>query len=175
MMVPDGPGQRWSLDFVSDALFDGRRFRTLCIVDDFAREALATIVDVSLSGVRVARELDRLIEQRGEPKMIVSDNGTELTSHAILKWARKTNVEWHYIAPGKPTQNAFIEAFNGRLRAECLSTHWFMSLPDATVSGKSYTLFYIAFIRSLKIGIRLASARLQNRSFLNLKPVIRVE
>ena len=131
MMVPDRPVQRWSLDFVSDALFDGRRFRTLCIVDDFAREALATVVDISLSGVRVARELDRLIERHGKPQMIVSDNGTELTSHAILKWARKTKVEWHYIAPGKPTQNAFVESFNGRLRDECLNEHLFDSLGDA--------------------------------------------
>lgn len=116
MVLPEAANQRWSLDFMSDALSDGRRFRTLCVVDDFTREALAIVVDVSLSGVRVSRELDRLIERRGAPKMIVSDNGTELTSHAILKWVRETGVEWHYIAPGKPTQNAFVESFNGRFR-----------------------------------------------------------
>ncbi len=92
MLVPTGPNQRWSLDFVSDALSDGRRFRTLNIVDDFAREAIAMVADTSLSGTRVARELSRLIERRGKPKMIVSDNGTELTSRAILKWTKDTRV-----------------------------------------------------------------------------------
>lgn len=131
MLVPTGPNQRWSLDFVSDALSDGRRFRTLNVVDDFAREALTILVDTSISGTRVARELSRLIEARSKPDMIVSDNGTELTSHAILKWAKKTGVEWHYIAPGKPTQNAFVESFNGRFRDECLNEHLFDSLSHA--------------------------------------------
>jgi len=131
MLVPTGPNQRWSLDFVSDALSDGRRFRTLNVVDDFAREALTILVDTSISGTRVARELSRLIETRGKPDMIVSDNGTELTSHAILKWAKKTRVEWHYIAPGKPTQNAFVESSNGRFRDECLNEHLFDRLRDA--------------------------------------------
>lgn len=131
MLVPTGPNQRWSLDFVSDALSDGRRFRTLNVVDDFAREALTILVDTSISGTRVARELSRLIDKRGKPTMIVSDNGTELTSHAILKWTQKTGVEWHYIAPGKPTQNAFVESFNGRFRDECLNEHLFDSLSHA--------------------------------------------
>jgi len=131
ILLPAGANHRWSLDFVSDALSDGRRFRTLCVVDDFTREALAVVVDTSLSGVRVSRELDRLIERRGKPRMIVSDNGTELTSHAILRWQQERGVEWHYIAPGKPTQNAFVESFNGRLRDECLNEHLFSSLGDA--------------------------------------------
>jgi len=125
MMVPEGPGQRWSLDFVSDALIDGRRFRILCIIDDFSRECLATVVDNSISGIRVARELDRIEETRVLPKMIVSDNGTELTSNAILKWQEEARVEWHYIQPGKPMQNGFVESFNGRLRDECLNEHLF--------------------------------------------------
>ena len=111
IIVPDRVNQRWSLDFVSDALADGRRFRSLCVVDDFSREALAVVVDTSLSGVRVARELDTVIRRRGRPDTIVSDNGTELTSHAILRWTQTTGVGWHYIAPGKPTQNAFVESF----------------------------------------------------------------
>jgi len=97
-------------------LTDGRRFRILTVVDDCTRECLALVADTSLSGVRVARELDRLMSKRGKPKMVVSDNGSELTSNAILTWADRTHVDWHYIAPGKPTQNAFIESFNGRLR-----------------------------------------------------------
>ena len=131
MLLPEGPNERWSLDFVSDALSDGRRIRTLCIVDDFTREAPAIVVDISLSGLRVARELTKLIMRIGKPKMIVSDNGTELTSHAILKWVQDIEIEWHYIAPGKPTQNAFVESFNGRLRDECLNEHLFDGLDDA--------------------------------------------
>ena len=125
MAIPQGSNQRWSLDFVSDTLADGRRFRVLAVVDDFTRECLALVVDTSLSGVRVARELDRIVELRGCPCMIVSDNGTELTSNAILAWQEERGVEWHYIAPGKPMQNGFVESFNGRLRDECLNEHLF--------------------------------------------------
>lgn len=131
MLVPDRPNQRWSLDFVSDALTDGRRIRVLCIVDDYTREALATIVDTSISGYRVGREISKLIMLRGKPKTIVSDNGTELTSHAILKWCQEIKVEWHYIAPGKPMQNGFVESFNGKLRDECLNEHLFSNLTEA--------------------------------------------
>jgi len=121
MLIPLAANDRWSLDFVSDQLTDGRRFRVLTVVDDCTRECLALVADTSLSGLRVARELDRIIERRGKPKMIVSDNGSEFTSNAILQWTDRTKVEWHYIAPGKPIQNAFIESFNGRLRDEFLN------------------------------------------------------
>jgi putative transposase len=130
MTLPLGINQRWSLDFVSDALSDGRRFRILCIVDDFSRECLANVVDTSLGGVRVVRELERLALERAIPQVIVSDNGTELTSVAVLRWAID-RVEWHYIQPGKPVQNAFIESFNSRLRDECLNEHAFLSLAEA--------------------------------------------
>jgi len=131
MPVPALPNDRWSLDFVADQFSDGRRFRILTVVDDCTRESLALVADTSLSGVRVARELDRLIATRGKPKAVVSDNGTELTSNAILKWADGSHVAWHYIAPGKPTQNAFIESFNGRLRDELLNDTLFRSLTHA--------------------------------------------
>jgi putative transposase len=131
MILPQGPNQRWSLDFVSDALDDSRRFRILCIVDDFSRECLGLVADTSLSGNRVARELDAVIARRGKPQTIVSDNGTELTSMAILRWSQDSGVGWHYIAPGKPTQNAFVESFNGRLRDECLNETLFSSLSHA--------------------------------------------
>jgi len=131
MVLPDSPNQRWSLDFVSDALTDGRRFRILTVVDDFSRENLVLTADTSLSGQRVARELDRMIAERGMPKTIVSDNGTEFTSMAILKWVQETGVDWHYIAPGKPQQNGFIESFNGKLRDECLNETLFGTLRDA--------------------------------------------
>lgn len=131
LTVPQGPNQRWSLDFVSDQLGDSRRFRILAVVDDFTRECLALVADISLSGMRVGRELDAVIARRGRPLSIVSDNGTELTSTAILRWSQETRVEWHYIAPGKPTQNAFIESFNGRLRDELLNETLFRSLDHA--------------------------------------------
>lgn len=131
MAIPQGPNRRWSLDFVSDAFIDGRRFRILTVVDDFTRECLALVADTSLSGQRVARELDAIAMVRGLPAGIVSDNGTEFTSMAMLKWSQDRRVEWHYIAPGKPTQNAFIESFNGRLRDELLNETLFGSLPHA--------------------------------------------
>ena len=132
MTLPDGVNQRWSLDFVLDAFTDGRRFRILSVVDDFTRECLALVADTSLSGARVARELEHLIWRRAaKPRTIVSDNGTELTSTAILQWSQDRAVDWHYIAPGKPTQNAFIESFNGRLRDECLNETLFISLRHA--------------------------------------------
>jgi len=97
MMLPLAINQRWSLDFVSDTLSDGRRFRILCVVDDFSRECLTLVVDTSLGGVRVVRELERLALERGTPQIIVSDNGTELTSSAVLRWAID-RVAWHTIS-----------------------------------------------------------------------------
>lgn len=125
------PNARWSLDFVHDQLVCGRRFRVLNVVDDVTKECLGAIPDVSLSGRRVIRELDRIINRRGRPQMIVSDNGTELTSNAVLAWTQDAKLQWHYIAPGKPTQNAFCEAFNGRFRDECLNENLFRDLDHA--------------------------------------------
>jgi putative transposase len=131
MPVPALPNDRWSLDFVSDQLVSGRRFRILAVYDDCTRECLIAAADVSLSGRRVARELDLLIGRRGKPRSIVSDNGTELTSNAIVSWTEENQVNWHYIDPGKPVQNAFIESFNGRLRDEFLNETLFTSLTHA--------------------------------------------
>jgi putative transposase len=125
------PNQRWSLDFVHDQLVTGRRFRVLNIVDDVTRECLAAVVDTSISGKRVVRELGDLIARRGAPKMIVSDNGTELTSNAVLAWSGDVGIEWHYIAPGKPTQNGFVESFNGRMRDELLNETLFFTIGQA--------------------------------------------
>ena len=132
MTLPQGPNQRSSLDFVSDSLISGRGIRILAVADDFIRECLALVVDTSLSDARVARELDAIIAARGVPPlMIVSDNGTELTSLAILRWTQERPVEWHYIAPGKPQQNGYVESFNGRLRDECLNETLLVSLGHA--------------------------------------------
>jgi putative transposase len=131
MAVPQDRNLRWSLDFVMDTLVSGRRFRILTAVDDFTRECLGLVAGTSLTGPRVVHELDRIIEIRGSPGMIVSDNGTELTSNAVLGWQQEHGIEWHYIAPGKPMQNGFVESFNGRLRDECLNEHLFNTLNEA--------------------------------------------
>lgn len=125
------PNQRWSLDFVSDALANGRRLRILTVVDDFTRESLKMVVDTSINGGRVAQELSELMEVRGKPECILSDNGTEFTSQAILKWSLGNQISWKYIEPGKPMQNGYIESFNGKLRDECLNENWFLSIRDA--------------------------------------------
>jgi transposase InsO family protein len=121
ILVEARPNARWSLDFVHDQFACGRRFRMLNIVDDVTRECLAAIPDTSISGRRVARELTDLISRRGKPDMIVSDHGTEFTSNAILAWSKDHRVECHYIAPGKPMQNGYVESFNGRMRDELLN------------------------------------------------------
>ncbi|MAY70083.1 MAG: IS3 family transposase [Halomonas sp.] len=131
MPCPDRPNQRWSMDFVSDQLASGRRFRVLNIVDDFSRECVGQLVDTSISGRRLARFLDELAQQRSLPASIVCDNGPELTSKAMFFWARERKVTLAFIQPGKPTQNAFIESFNGKFRDGCLNQHWFLSLADA--------------------------------------------
>jgi len=141
ILLPHAINQRWSLDFVSDTLSDGRRFRILCVVDDFSRECLATVVDTSLSGVRVVRELERLGVERAMPQVVVSDNGTELTSGAVLRWTTG-RLAWHYIEPGKPVKNAFVESFNGRLRDECLNEHVFLSLAEARQIIESWRYDY---------------------------------
>lgn len=125
------PNQRWSLDFVSDQLADGRRFRVLNIVDDFTRECLAVEVDTSLTGQRVARVLERVCAVRGHPERLVSDNGPEFTGHAVDTWAYQHGVQWQFIEPGKPVQNAYVESFNGKFRDECLNEHWFARLDQA--------------------------------------------
>jgi putative transposase len=142
MAIPQDRNLRWSLDFVMDTLVSGRRFRILAVVDDFTRECLGLVADTSLTGPRVVRELDRIVEIRGRPHMIVSDNGTELTSNAILAWQQDHDIEWHYIAPGKPMQNAFVESFNGRLRDECLNEHLFINLKEVREIIEAWRIDY---------------------------------
>lgn len=129
--LPQRPNQRWSMDFVSDGLGSGRRFRTLNVVDDFSRECLAIEVDFSLPGARVARVLDEVIAVRGKPEGITIDNGPEFAGNDLDKWAYANGIELRFITPGKPIENAFIESFNGRFRDECLNQHWFLSLKHA--------------------------------------------
>ena len=134
MTLPQGPNQRWSLDFVSDTLTDGRRFRILAVVDDFTRECLAWWPTPRSPACGSRRELDALIAARGRPAMCVSDNGTELTSMAILRWSQETGSSGTTSRRASRTQNAFIESFNGRLRDELLNETLFASLAHARVA-----------------------------------------
>lgn len=131
LAIPTRPNERWSMDFISDALSEGRKFRSLNIVDDFNRECLAAEVDTSITGARVVRVMERLRERRGLPQILVTDNGPEFAGRAVDVWAYEQGVKLHFIEPGKPVQNAFIESFNGKMRDECLNEHWFMSLGEA--------------------------------------------
>ena len=133
MLAPLLPNQRWSLDFVSGQFANCRRLRVLTVIDDYTRECIALVADTSLSGRRVARELNQLKRQRGVPKMVVSDNGTEFTSKAILNWADEARVKRPYTALGKPMQNGFIESFNGKLRDETLNDTLFSIMHQARV------------------------------------------
>lgn len=142
LIVPGEPNERWSMDFMSDSLCDGRRFRILTIVDDFTRECVAIEVDSGITGERVIRTLEWLKETRGLPGMLVTDNGPEFTSRAMLTWSKPAGVKLHFIDPGRPVQNAFIESFNGKLRDECLNQHWFVSLEEARRIIKLWRIDY---------------------------------
>ncbi len=123
--------ESWSMDFMSDELFDGRRIRLLTLVDNFTRESLAIEVAMSIGGHRLVEVLRRVSEERGLPRTIRVDNGPEFTSRILDQWAYLNGVELDFSRRGKPTDNAFIESFNGRFRQECLNENWFLSLQDA--------------------------------------------
>jgi putative transposase len=131
LIVPDKINERWSMDFVNDTLYHGRKFRVFNLIDDCSREAIVQHVDFSISGVRLVRIFESLQRTRVLPKQIVCDNGTEFTSKAFRRWAQENHIEIHYIDKGKPTQNAFVESFNGKFRDECLNEEWFESLSSA--------------------------------------------
>lgn len=140
--APTRPDERWGLDFMSDALASGRRLRVLCVLDLFTREALAIEVDLSLPGARVVAVLERLAAVRGAPAELVLDNGPELTGRALDAWAADRSVRLRFIAPGKPSQNGFVESFNGRLRDECLDQSWFTGLADARATVEAWRRDY---------------------------------
>jgi putative transposase len=131
LAAPERINQHWSMDFVSDSLHNGRRFRILTVVDDLSKECPVLEADHSLTGQRVTRVLERISLTRGLPDVITVDNGPEFISKAVDAWAYANGVKLHFIQPGKPTQNAFIESFNGKFRDECLNEHVFVSLHDA--------------------------------------------
>ena len=129
--APSASNQRWSMDFVSDQSVCGRRFRVLNVIDDYSRECVGQIVDTSIGGERVVRLLEELGQRRALPKTLVCDNGSEFTSKAMLVWSRRAGVALHFIQPGRPIQNAYVESFNGRFRDGCLNQHCFVGIGDA--------------------------------------------
>jgi len=132
----------WSMDFVSDALFDGRRLRALTVVDTYTRECLAIEVGQSLKGEDVVHVLDRIKGERELPNAIKVDNGSEFVSKAMDRWAYENGVELDFSRPGRPIDNAKVESFNGRLRTECLNAHWFLSLADAKLKIEAWRRYY---------------------------------
>jgi len=131
LMEPKGMNELWAMDFVSDSMTEGRKLKILAVMDCFSRECIGMLVDTSIGGVRVARTLEDLGASRGYPKQIMSDNGPEFAGSALDAWAYSRDVHLHFIEPGKPVQNGYIESFNGKFRDECLNDNWFVSLPDA--------------------------------------------
>lgn len=145
-LVPvENPNERWSMDFIHSRLIDGRRFKCFPIVDEYSRESLAIETDISVTGLHVVRVLDRLKETRGLPKVIVIDNGPEFSGKALDEWAWRNNVKLHFIDPGKPQQNAFIESFNATFRKDCLNQNWFYNLQQAIESIEKWRQDYNEF------------------------------
>ena len=171
--VLTGPHQCWSMDFVSDQLFDGRRFRALTLVDNYSRECLDIEVGQSLKGFDVVDVMERIKQVRGVvPKRIQVDNGSEFISKALDKWAYENEVTLDFSRPGKPTDNPFIESFNGSFRDECLNVNWFLSLEDAKEKIEAFKDDYNGFrphsaLRGLTPNQVLAG-HLQDPNFSNL-------
>jgi len=142
VQVPERPMQRWSMDFGGDQPAEYRRFRVLKVVDDHSRFSPGQIVDVSISGARIARFLDDLVLRVGLPEEIVLDNGPEGTSRAMFDWSERPGVRLRFIEPGKPVQNTFVEPFNGKFPDVCLNTHWLLSLADAREKLEAWRQYY---------------------------------
>lgn len=143
MPAPSRLNERWSMDFVSDQLSNGRRFRTLNVIDEFNRELIGQLVSTSISGERVARFLSQLGNERSTlPSHMICDNGPEFTSKAMFFWSKENTVKLNFIQPGKPTQNAFVESLNGKFRNECLNQHWFRTLEEARYEINKWRYHY---------------------------------
>lgn len=144
LSVPDAPNQVWSIDFMTDSLVDGRKFRLLNVIDDFNRESLAIEVDTSMPSPRVIRVLNRIIAQRGKPANIRTDNGPEFTCYRLQQWCNDNHITLQYIQPGKPTQNAYIERKNGSIRRELLNAYLFYSLAEVRAMSQDWRMDYNA-------------------------------
>jgi putative transposase len=142
LFIPEGPNEVWSIDFMSDALVDGRKFRVLNVIDDFNRESLAIEVDTSLPSRRVIRVLERIIARRGKPTCLRTDNGPEFISHLLQEWCEAGGIRLVYIQPGKPTQNAYIERKNGTMRRGLLNAYLFYSLGEVRLMAEEWQVDY---------------------------------
>jgi len=142
LLIPEAPNQVWSIDFVMDALEQGRRLKCLTIVDDFSKEAIDIVVDHGISGQYVTRVLDQAAQFRSLPKVIRTDQGPEFTGRALDQWAYERRIELRLIQAGKPTQNAYVESFNGKFRDECLNEHWFRTLAEARTIVATWRMDY---------------------------------
>lgn len=142
LQAATAPNQTWSIDFMSDSLVDGRRFRLLNVIDDFNRESLAIEVDTSLPTLRVIRVLNQLMAARGKPANIRTDNGPEFISHKLQQWCEQNNIALQYIQPGKPMQNAYIERKNGSIRRELLNAYLFYSLTEVKTMSEEWRIDY---------------------------------
>nr|WP_232397964.1 integrase core domain-containing protein [Leptospira kirschneri] len=138
-LLPKAPGERWSME---DSLYSGRRFRILNIIDDYGRLSIATQPEFSIPSERVIKILNKAIKVYGLPKQIVVDNGPEFTSKSFLSWALEQKIDIHFTTPGKPTENAFIESFNGKMRNECLNENWFKNIEEARCLVEVWRNFY---------------------------------
>ena len=143
MPAAERPNQMWSMDFVTDSLITGRKFRALTIIDNYTRECPAIEVDTSLGGRRVIEVLERLEATRGLPEVITVDNGPEFAGKALDEWTYRKGIKLNFIRPGKPVENAFAESFNGRLRDECLNINWFLSLKHAREVIEAWRIDYV--------------------------------
>ncbi len=146
------PNERWALDFVSDKLEGGRRIRVLTMIDEFTRECPALEAGTSIPGARVVRLLERMVQTRGLPEVIVTDNGPEFAGRDLDHWAYRQGVKLHFIRPGKPVENCYVESFNGKFRDECLDLHWFRDLDEAQVIIEDWRVKYNCERRHSSLG-----------------------
>jgi putative transposase len=195
LSMADKPNQVWSIDFMSDNLKDGRKFRLFNVIDDFNRESLAIEADTSLPSLRVQRVLEKLILQRGKPQNIRCDNGPEFISHVLQQWCEQRQISLLYIQPGKPMQNAYIERKNGSIRRELLDTYMFSSLNEVRIMTEEWrtdynierphkSLGYLSPLNYLKIwkqmdeqrqrlySVDLSTPASENTSPIEAKPVV---
>ena len=167
------PNQRWSMDFMSDTLATGRPFRTFNVVDDCSRECLAIEVSTSIPGQRVTRVLDQLVETRGAPEGLVVDNGPEFTGKALDAWAHRHGVQLHFIRPGKPIENAYVESFNGKFRDECLNENWFTDVDDARIKIEAWRQDYNEMRPHSSLGNLTPAQFVMNRRLYQARPALR--
>lgn len=159
--VPDEPNEVLSVDFMHDQLTDGRPFRMLNVIDDCTREGLAVVPEISFTAERVCRELDRVFEQRGKPKVIRCDNGPEFIGHVFQNWARDRGIRIEYIQPGKPQQNAYVERFNRTVRHELLEMHEFKSIDEVQAEATKWLWTYNNYRPNMAIGGITPAMKLQ--------------